>query len=1334
MKRPSGRTIDRSMRITVGLLPLLWACTVWAWTDPLDRGVVPTIDAVTRETVARRTVDMTCEPADWAPGAGAHTFTINSADGFNPYSVKVTCQKPVWYYALDVQYYVPVEGNIYVSDMCIYHDGKVVNQTAAQVLTRAGLQSVAHRHSLDKHHTLASLQREAASRRTHRLLEDEVEVDVTIGGAPRIMQVSPRHRAHRALAKFQRTGQRPTLQGIGDFFAGLASHIACSGVGVAGFDVLLAGAAYTAGFCGGGSPIDPAAIRALEQAQADTKAALDAQLRATQQVYNSLNSFASQVRDLAENQALINAGVQDQLQTANQRTTVAFNQGSAALQAVSTLSTYTANRFAQLNQYQISTNLLVQQNSENIRALASSTSADIAAAFSYTTNISYQLSNQTEQLRQEVIVAVGDLVARDYTQQTQLRAIQANIYRLGARFQERRAHTNAILSFVAAALAQDQVPWMRDLGLPATVAASLDFEVSRLRIRYFRSNGGTRLHEDTVSIRCDAGFAIDVLGTSSASSDVLTAVGPVNCTVGVSCNCYWVWSQLAECTPRPELLDSGYGALGPGWYFRNNASPFKTEYKINNTWCSGVSSDLAYVPGSTRTMTNASAIVDMFRFMGAAAIDYGDDTYHVSELYTNTHGTAAYDAALASVSFLQLTRSTNLRDLAMVVSAIVNNAENSFAYLPDALSRLIDGVLPSDTYTHDQPFTQVNGSIAHCSQAAFMAYSTTYVPVYRMRPVRAVASALINLTNLATNTWTMVQPLSVDLSSAMLPAMPGATLVVGNPLGDVSHRIYNVNPNDICTAPIASACKGKIGYPNCLTSNSLGECTPAEWYARTAQGELMEPRAGANTPVLYRQTMTADANGIYRCASSGEIGDPGSMCALRDANDVTSGTLDGDATLVAVSPRTSGRYVVTAQLPVGPIANVIVSDCPVAYASEVTPSGAVLNLQNALMTDVTVTLFFESSCCTPVPDPMVGVSVGATSTLRIAVPPCISTSGDCRELYVTAFRATSGDVCSNIQAFNLTTPTVQQVARGFGSVDPTYVKQSVASAVDALAISNANVMLSVFNVVNLMLARQIRFERLSGLTTQDFLGAPTYEQIASAANATAGNASRNADQLRGISYEDFSALSSFINAQSAQFASQFAVLTAQSEAQRAQALLQNDLFNSRLVLLNATVDQLKNSTDTLIQVQNMTNGILNGFFGQVVDSIIKLNDNPGGRINLDGFARIFDQAIDGIVDVAEGSVDVLKDKVPGLARAVASFAENSFDTLLDKVFGPLGNAAQTFILIVLIVVVSILSTIVLVVACHFRKDIGQCLRKAARSRNSGGARYERASTMDTPDL
>ena len=40
------------MRITVGLLPLLWACTVWGVDGSARRGVVPTIDAVTR-TVAR---------------------------------------------------------------------------------------------------------------------------------------------------------------------------------------------------------------------------------------------------------------------------------------------------------------------------------------------------------------------------------------------------------------------------------------------------------------------------------------------------------------------------------------------------------------------------------------------------------------------------------------------------------------------------------------------------------------------------------------------------------------------------------------------------------------------------------------------------------------------------------------------------------------------------------------------------------------------------------------------------------------------------------------------------------------------------------------------------------------------------------------------------------------------------------------------------------------------------------------------------------------------------------------------------------------------------------
>ncbi len=1312
----------------VALLMCAWLGyhRVAAWTDPIDRGVVPSIDAVTRASVARRTVDMTCEPADWAPGAGAHTFTITSADGFGQYSVSVRCQKPVWYYALDVKYYAPVDGKIYVSDMCIYHDGKVVNQTVSEILTRAGLQSVAHTATVQEHHALAALQREAHQRHRAALLADEVDVTETHTGAPRVKHITPLQKMHRALSAYQRSGRRPTLQSIGDFFSGLAAHVACSGVGVAGFDILLSGAAYTAGFCGGGSPIDPATIRALQQAQADTKAALDAQLVATRNVYNALNTFASQVRDLAENQALINAGVQDQLQTANERTTVAFAQGAAALQGVATLSTYAANRFAQLTQSQARTLDLVAANSNLIADVAASASADIKAAFAYTTNISYQLSNQTEALRQDMVVAIGELVARDFTQQAQIRALSASVYRLGARFQERRAHTNAILGFVATALAQDTVPWMRDTGLAAPLAASLDFEVSRLRIRYFRAGADVKLHEDTVSIHCAAGFAIDVLGTSSASSDVLTAVGPDGCEPGASCNCYWEWSQLQECDPRPELYPNG-GALGAAdpWFFRNPTSPFRTEYAINNTWCLGVSAPLAYITGSTRTLTNASAIVDMFRFLGSAAVDLGDDTYHVSELYTSTHGSAAYDAALASVSFLGLTRSTNLRDLAMVVSAIVNNGVDAFPYLPDALSRLIDGVLPTDTHTTDQTFTQVRGSIASCSQASFMAYSPEYVPVYNMYPVRAVATATINLTNLADNTWTLVQPLSVDLSSAMLPAMPGPTLVVGNPLGDSLHRIYNVNQNSICTAPVAAGCKNMIGYPNCLTDNALGECTPAEWYNRTAQGELFEPRAGTNVASLYRQTMVADVNGIYRCASLNQVGDPASMCALRARNDVTSGTLDGvSGTLVAISPRDSGRFVVSAELPVGPIANVIVSDCPVAYATDVTASGIVLNLQNTLMTDVVVTLFFRSDCCTPVPDPMVGVSVAASSTLRIPVPPCISASGECRQLYVDAFRATSGDVCANIQAFNLTTPTVQQVARGFGSVDPSYVTRTVATAVDATALANANLMLTVFETQQMILARQIRLEKLLGLTTQDFGNAPTYEQIIQSANNTAGNATKGAADLRGISFEDFTSLAAYVSAQSASFATRFADLTAQGEAQRAEALRQNSIFDSKLLALNDTVALVRNVTDVALAVQNATNAALNGLLGGLVDAIITLNENPRGSVNLGSFASLFDEAIDGIVDTAEDAADLGR-KVPGLARAIATFAEDQIEEAFGKIVSPFGSVAQTIAMVIVIVISTIAFLVVLGLVYVFHKQI---FRNCCKGKGSHS--YESASTTE----
>ena len=171
---------------------------------------------------------------------------------------------------------------------------------------------------------------------------------------------------------------------------------------------------------------------------------------------------------------------------------------------------------------------------------------------------------------------------------------------------------------------------------------------------------------------------------------------------------------------------------------------------------------------------------------------------------------------------------------------------------------------------------------------------------------------------------------------------------------------------------------------------------------------------------------------------------------------------------------------------------------------------------------------------------------------------------------------------------------MQQVARGFGSSTPPIKKQSVASAVDAPAISNANVMLSVFNVVNLMLARQIRFERLSG------------SPPGLSGRTDVPNRSRRRPMLRlgtrpetptssaAFRTRTFLRYPAFINAQSAQFANQFAVLTAEREAAAREALLQNSLFNSRLVLLNATVDQLKNSTHAHPGAER-GDGILNGF-------------------------------------------------------------------------------------------------------------------------------------------
>ena len=162
----------------------------------------------------------------------------------------------------------------------------------------------------------------------------------------------------------------------------------------------------------------------------------------------------------------------------------------------------------------------------------------------------------------------------------------------------------------------------------------------------------------------------------------------------------------------------------------------------------------------------------------------------------------------------------------------------------------------------------------------------------------------------------------------MLPAMPGATLVVGNPLGDVSHRIYNVSRTT--SAPRRSPPRARARSLPKLPHLELARRVHArQWYARTAQGELDGAAPAPTRRCCTARPMTADARRHLPVRVVGRNRRPGIRCAPC-ATPTTSPAARWTATRRwwAVSPRTSGRYVVTAQLPVGPIANVIVSDCP----------------------------------------------------------------------------------------------------------------------------------------------------------------------------------------------------------------------------------------------------------------------------------------------------------------------------------------------------------------------------------------------------------------------
>ncbi len=1276
----------------------------------LDRGIQQTVDQATGLSTGDRYIDVDCEPSDWANGVAARVFTIRNADQSRAWTVSIKCTPPEWWYTLELMYYVPRDGRLFLSDMCIYHDLGVANQTSAEVIGRTNLPAAVQSATLEFHEEMV---RTHESRLLKRVLDGEetgfdIHEDLKTG--------------HLSL----RRKKDPRLQF--SFGSGIVSGLswgACIGAGMSGFmpgpKGALAGlavgiAAQQAGICSGPSYPSADIINAIQGGINQLKGALNDQLAAQRQVFSQINSIFSLIDEQNQNQRLINANFQDQIDNVEEKVNLVYQQNGATMEAVRQLSGMMANKMAVLLDGQVVLGNTLYNTNLAISYLSGNTSASIQDLNWRFQNATVFLYNQTVNLRERLENTLQITFNGMFALQQFVRETRAILVRTAARYQERRAHTQAIRAHLVTAQSLGLRPWLSDLGANAIYSDQADFEVQRFRIRYFKGVSGYTLQEDVIEVHCTTSFVIDSLGAAQMPNDLLNAIGPDGCTPGIDCNCFWVYKQTMNgqgCTGRDELTGFGYNEAqrsASPWYFKNAWSPFRTEYSFNSSWCKTT-------PTSVETsinIVNITVLIKVFQDIGNVVYNWNTTTFSLSSFYGRTQvQVSPYDAGLRTVSFYGLLGQEDMDPTGLVPSIMRGCNLQQMAFVPymDILMRNVDGELPNEISAYDRPFSTVNGSVASCSQVGFMAYSTEYVPVYVMRPAQSRASLNITVTD-SEGVSSQIEAFNYDLNSATA-AMPGATRVVGNPDGDSNGRVYNVNERDIGTGVTPGANANTISYNQC-DSNSPSACTPQAWRARY-KNLYFDAFSGSNVPALYVQQLTRDVNGVLKCQDDAAVGDPSNICSLRRAYNITT----IGSTAVIMRPLTVGRYRASFKAPVGTITQNIISDCPVVTVSQINTRSVTLDFYNLRTEPVYVDVIFDAPpCCGTPPDIINSLAIAGSSRYSMDIPAC---SGTCRQIYATVYR-TGGAVCDNATNVNVSSLPSEMIARGFGNLDAFTVVNISQSAIDYVSTVAQAKDIVVSNALTGLLNLVQRIAIQTGVLEVD-LDVNYGDEFLKIGNATrelADLGKKVGDDAKGVSLDDIRGIERQMGDLRIANEARFNAITQKQEADRAEAARLRSIESANIARMNQSLLLLANATERYLNASAAVAATLTLTLDKMAEAFQQIRDgSSSSRIGgaLDAFSDMIDYALEYAVKGAKA--------LPGLASAVADIVAKQLKDLADKLSNFFTGAGAIVMLIIQIVVgIVVLCVVISLVrkfGCRVLNPVSKTLEPASSSGPTGTA-------------
>jgi len=1215
------------MRLTAAVFFLAWLAA--ALNTPFtDLGVTQTYDTVSKITTGVRYIEAKCTPADWAKASNGQvptsTYTISNANGTGTYTLTMKCNPPVWYYTLTPIYYIPTDGRVYISDYCRMPDPTQTNQSMTDVMNRARMSSIMKTTLLAEHEWRVNLHRE------------------------RLMKRGPGDSSADAVRRH--TAELQDILGT----------ILCTTPWV-GLVTSLAGG------CGPQAYPDPATISKLQGQVSSLQAAQD-DLYNKQAAQNRLiSSLNQQTQDMFGQQIYVNQQMQATMATQAAQINVAYNQANLAMDTVNKIGSFVERSLngirdqqAQLAQANADTNGLVAQ-------LAQQNNAALNAVVGKLNDNANATNFMVNDLATRLAAEVAQSFLRDFTQDMLIRSLQGQIVRVSDRVQERRAHTRVLLTKVTQALHEGYTPFVTDIGTAPLAGVGFSLEVDNIRIRYFY-NGGSYLREDHVSVFCTADFIIEHLGSAQSPNDIMNAMGPNGCTPGQDCNCWFSWKHQDGCNANLALVWPGTSGTSDPQYFRQPTSLWRTAKMINSTFCQN-----GFLTMTTPTVfTNASLVLNMFTTIASTAYNYDVNTFVLASLYSASAGVASYDASVLTMTFADMVHPTSASNLVATFFRLLNIQQSSYATMPEALMRIIDGVRPTASF-YDLPFVPVNGTVAMCSQTAFMAYNmSSYVPVYSVAPTQAVASLTVTLVNDNNHSDVKTIPAqSYNLANSLSSTMPGFTYMVGNPLGDRNGYVYDINTNDIGTSIAATGHSGKVSYALCAMKNdAFGnptvppnpsvDCTPAAWAARS-QGQHFDAFEGTNVASFYKVQIDPVTGGCSTLAGSWN-GDLGGMCRMRQLY-----AFGGDGTTsLTLTPTRTGTYTATFPVPVGQIIVTTASQCPVAFVTDKSVRGLTLNLQNVNTYDITATAYFASptGCGCSAPGITV-VTVPAASTLPVRVAPCAPGPSGCTAMTVTLLQGNVNDgsavPCPTSTPINVTTPTSEEAMGALGQVDATFVQQSamiqndyVHTAAVALLAQTQDTLMQLAYITERIAIR-------SGLTALDpYPYSAIFANIAASAQALQNASLNQKGQITAQDYSDIHRILSDADAQSAANQAKFDQLAAQSADERAKLGQLISVQSDQLAEMNKTRQALDTAMAATLNASRVVANIQVDIGNTMVNAMQQIYAGSSAGPSLGSFGNLINDGLNAVAQVG---------KLPSALEHVAEEAASKASDLVGAAVG-----------------------------------------------------------------